>query len=1391
MLDAVLAANETDRASDFVTGAVSPGDGPAHIAVPDAHLLFNGDFLRVGSSDLKIVGDDGKSFFIRDYFASDKLADLVSPEGAALSADVVAALAGPLAPGQWAQAGAQPSAQPVIGRVDALSGGATVVRNGVAVTLNIGDTVRKGDVVQTAGGSTVAIVFADGSTFSISANARMVLNEFVYNAGGNNSALISLVQGTFSFVAGQVAKNGDMRVETPVATMGIRGTAVLVEISANDGQTRFSVMVEPDGTTGSFNLYDRASGALIGTVNNSGVGWLVIPSGPLQVVAQQVQKTPAQLQQEIGIVQQIFTIFNNNQQNPFVPDQQQDDPSRRGDNPNDPNPQTAALGGGSGSTTGTTPSDTSSLTPLQQNGQTNITVTVTPIKNPLLDPTWPVIPAVFDPLPPVPLPIGTVTIINGTDSSDDGNTGNPPVLVGTRGDDIIYGRDGDDIIVANSGGNDVYDGGNGKDTLTFTPGTGQGENVNGVAFNLKAFTQFSTAQSKATGRDQFTNIEKVVGSVGNDMFVLHENAPWILDGGAGADTLRLASGVHLRDDGSSAQIQNIEVIDLSATGENVVDLDLATVMSAADRTVEVRGNFADLVNFLNNDRAEGRWVRLESSDKLGFDKYVFSPYGNYLGEGGEGGVPQQLATVYLQRGIQTGGDVIKSEIIENVTVDVTTPEGFALTSETLYTDLVNSAVIAETVTAETLTLYDETTDRTYFIQGSNFSFNPNGAPTGGTVNALEIADASGTLVTADGFDFSLKSLFDSIEKARTTGSTNDLDSVFQNASYQTYGSSGDDSLSGGAFRDNLQGGGGDDTLTGNGGRDTLDGGAGNDILTGGTGNDVFIYNTGYDTITDFTIGTDKIDLTALQYIHSLADILPRALPDGETGDTTINFGDGHSLVLAGINLEDLTEADFTFYKPPHLVEDDSCEDTSSITYDVRTPDGEATTFNSSGWIGGYAVEFNSNTYTKIGTYGSVTYNITTGELTYTLDNNDPATQALAAGQSVTESFELSFTDESGQTITRTATFTIDGTNDAPVVDCEAFDDVPEATVGQDFAYQFDAQTFTDVDHPGAGALTYTVMNLVDGAYEGDWPDWLHFDPATRTFSGTPSVSDYGTYLILVTATDPQGASAYKTFELTVSEPPIAPIIHLGEAGTLDGFNSTTLTGVSISDPDEQPTDPYHVTVTSQYGSLELFDPEFNALDQDCSPQSMEFAAAPLDLINEALADGVIYNIPEIDLENPVSGLIETVTLTVTDPDGNSDSMNFIFSVHGEAAVELAGEYGNHKDVLFSTVHNDTLTGRGGADTFVFSNGIFFSGESSIFGPGHDTITDFNVNDDKILIDKLPIASIGDLTFSQGEGNSTIINLGQSNSTITLNGAAPDQLSTANFIFHPEIYNPYA
>lgn len=286
------------------------------IVVKDANLLFNGDFKRTGL-DLVISRDD-QELVLPDYFKGDKRAPLASSDGAWLTGKTIEVLTGHV---QFAQADGSAAAAKIIGHVTKLSGSATVVRNGVSIVLNNGDNVHQGDVVQSGSNSTVGITFIDGSVFGLASNARMVLNEMVYDPNGSgNSSLLSLVQGTISFVAGATAKHGDMKVDTPVATMGIRGTAVLVEIDfevtvpGTAPPVRFQVLVEPDGTSGSYVLLDRVTLTQIATVNQPGTVTIVSGAGAVSFLAS-AQLSPELMKLISEVFSQKFTDNTNPKSN--------------------------------------------------------------------------------------------------------------------------------------------------------------------------------------------------------------------------------------------------------------------------------------------------------------------------------------------------------------------------------------------------------------------------------------------------------------------------------------------------------------------------------------------------------------------------------------------------------------------------------------------------------------------------------------------------------------------------------------------------------------------------------------------------------------------------------------------------------------------------------------------------------------------------------------------------------------------------------------------------------------------------------------------------------------------------------------------------------------------
>jgi VCBS repeat-containing protein len=108
-----------------------------------------------------------------------------------------------------------------IGRVETVIGSCTLARaDDATIQIRAGDPICPGDVIETAAGGRVGIRFTDGTVFNLSDRARMVMTEFAFG-GDQPSARFDVTNGTFAFIAGEMAKIGRLGINTPFAT--IRG----------------------------------------------------------------------------------------------------------------------------------------------------------------------------------------------------------------------------------------------------------------------------------------------------------------------------------------------------------------------------------------------------------------------------------------------------------------------------------------------------------------------------------------------------------------------------------------------------------------------------------------------------------------------------------------------------------------------------------------------------------------------------------------------------------------------------------------------------------------------------------------------------------------------------------------------------------------------------------------------------------------------------------------------------------------------------------------------------------------------------------------------------------------------------------------------------------------
>ncbi len=165
-------------------------------------------------------------------------------------------------------------------------------------------------MLKTSANSTLGVTFNDATTFNLTANAQIAIDNFVYEDGGKaNAALFNIGLGTVAFVASAVAKTGDMKIATPTATLGIRGTSGLVEVpagaaAAGTNNVNIKLYPDPDGRVGRIEVNGR-DGARLGFLTQAASGFAIRPGAGGRFAAAPLQISPQQAARDQGIVRQV------------------------------------------------------------------------------------------------------------------------------------------------------------------------------------------------------------------------------------------------------------------------------------------------------------------------------------------------------------------------------------------------------------------------------------------------------------------------------------------------------------------------------------------------------------------------------------------------------------------------------------------------------------------------------------------------------------------------------------------------------------------------------------------------------------------------------------------------------------------------------------------------------------------------------------------------------------------------------------------------------------------------------------------------------------------------------------------------------------------------------
>ena len=122
----------------------------------------------------------------------------------------------------------------VVGSVKTAEGTCFVVRGGTQLPVQAGERLFLADTLRTGADGRLGAILRDDTALSLGPDTVLSVERFAFEpARGDLEMVLRMLKGMASYISGQIAKLAPdaVRFETPVATIGVRGTRFLARVT--------------------------------------------------------------------------------------------------------------------------------------------------------------------------------------------------------------------------------------------------------------------------------------------------------------------------------------------------------------------------------------------------------------------------------------------------------------------------------------------------------------------------------------------------------------------------------------------------------------------------------------------------------------------------------------------------------------------------------------------------------------------------------------------------------------------------------------------------------------------------------------------------------------------------------------------------------------------------------------------------------------------------------------------------------------------------------------------------------------------------------------------------------------------------------------------------------